>query len=245
MLVDHMLCTIDGARTTELAQLGSDVSRAYANGALSEDDHQRLWEAIEERRTEARTRAAGTLQSAPRRPARPRRAIPRSPDRAASRQRRRDVGQERWLPPNIASQLTQGEISVLSVMVREIVNHGVCDLPNDKIAGLAGVCPTMVKNTRRLAEGHGWISVIHRPVRGQKSLTNLIFALSPELRAWIATRRKMIGGKSVPTAKTSNSTTSTQRPGMVSGYRPKRLGEGGYRPTADQKGVAKVAATSK
>ena len=100
------------------------------------------------------------------------------------------------------SQLTQGETAVLSVMVREIVNSGVCDLPNDKIAGLAGVCPTLVKNTRRRAEDERWINVIHRPRPGQKSLTNLIYALSAELRAWIATRRKMIGGKFVPTAKT-------------------------------------------
>jgi hypothetical protein len=233
MLVDHMLCTIDGARTVELAQLGSDISRAYANGTINEDDHQRLWEAIDERRALDRVAAAGKQKSAPQRPARPRRAIPRSPDRAASRQRRRDVGQERWLPPGIASKLTQGEIAVLSVMVREIVKHGVCDLPIDKIAGLAGVCPTLVKNTRRLADGHGWLTVIHRPVPGQKSLTNLIYALSPELLAWIATRRRMIGGKSVPTTKTGNSDTSTRKPGMVSGYRSKRLGEGslGYRPT--------------
>ena len=77
MLVDHMLCTIDGARTTELAQLGSDISRAYGNGHLSEDDYQRLWEAIEERRTETRpkTRAAAR----PRRCERSRR--PRQPQR--------------------------------------------------------------------------------------------------------------------------------------------------------------------
>ena len=215
MLVDHMLCTIDGARTVELAQLGSDISRAYANGTINEDDHQRLWEAIDERRALDRVAAAGKQKSAPQRPARPRRAIPRSPDRAASRQRRRDVGQERWLPPGIASKLTQGEIAVLSVMVREIVNHGVCDLPTDKIAGLAGVCPTMVKNTRRLAEGHGWISVIHRPRPGQKSLTNLVYALSPELRAWIATRRRMIGGKSVATAQTRYSNTLPKNPRKV------------------------------
>ena len=202
MLVDHMLCTIDGARTTELAQLGSDVSRAYGNGQLGEDDYQRLWEAIQERRAETRPKPRTAPSGAPQSPARPRRTIPRSPDRAASQQRRRDVGQERWLPPNIASQLTQGEVAVLSVMVREIVDHGVCDLPNDKIAGLAGVCATMVKNVRRLAEGHGWIQVIHRPRPGQKSLTNLIYALSPELRAWIETRRRMIGGKRLPTAKT-------------------------------------------
>ena len=121
----------------------------------------------------------------------------------------------------------------------------MCDLSNDKIAGLAGVCTTMVKNTRRLAEGHGWITVIHRPRPGQKSKTNLIYALSPEMRVWIATRRKMIGGKLVPTTKTCNSDTSTRRPGMAPGYRPKGLGEGslGHRPI--EKVDAKVAAGPK
>ena len=142
------------------------------------------------------------------------------------------------MPPNIASQLTQGEVAVLSVMVREIVNHGVCDLPTDKIAGLAGVCPTLVKNTRRLAEGHGWIRVTHRPRRGQKSLTNLVYALSPELRAWIATRRRMIGGKFVPPTQARYSNTSTRKPGMVPGLPPKRG-------SAMEEGVAGVAGTSK
>jgi hypothetical protein len=205
MFVDHMLCTIDGARSTELANIGSDISRAYGNGALCEDDYQRLWEAIKERQQEIRAARQPTPLSAPQAAVRPRRAIPRSPDRAASRQRRRDIGQERWLPPSIASKLTPGEIAVLSVEVREIVKHGVCSLPNDAIAGMAGVCETMVKNTRRLTVLLGFIRVIHRPRRGQKSKTNLIYALSAELKAWIATRRKMIGkigGKCLPPTQT-------------------------------------------
>jgi hypothetical protein len=203
MLVDHVLCAIDGARATELAHLGSDISRAYGNGHICEDDYQRLWEAIGERQREIRAARQPAPLSAPRAAVRPRRTIPRSPDRAASRQRRRDIGQERWLPPSIASKLTPGEIAVLSVEVREIVKHGVCSLPVDAIAGMAGVCATTVKNTRRLAEGLGFIRVIHRPRPGQKSKTNLIYALSPELKAWIATRRRMIGGKFVPPTQTS------------------------------------------
>ena len=238
MHVDDIADRIAIASGLELDDIIRDAWCDHVNGRLSENDMEAITEAARARRAETHPKPRAAPSSAPQRPARPRRTIPRGLDRIASRQRRRSVGQERWLPPNIASQLTQGEIAVLSVMVREIVNHGVCDLPTDKIAGLAGVCPTMVKNTRRLAEGHGWISVIHRPRPGQKSLTNLVYALSPELRAWIATRRRMIGGKFMPTAKTSNSTTSTRRPGMVSNYRNKRLGEGGYRPAADQKGTA-------
>jgi hypothetical protein len=202
MLVDHVLCVIDGARSTELAQLGSDISRAYDNGHISEDDHQRLWEAIGERRQEIQAARQPARLSTPKAVLRPRRAIPRSPDRAASRQRRRDIGEERWLPPSIASKLTPGEKAVLSVEVREIVKHGVCSLPNDAIAGMAGVCETLVKNTRRLTTLLGFIRVIHRPRRDQKSKTNLIYALSPELKAWIATRRRMVGGKRLPPAQT-------------------------------------------
>jgi hypothetical protein len=217
MLVDHILCTIDGAQTTELARVGSDISRAYGNGALSEDDYQRLWEAIRERQEEIRAARQPTHVSALRALLRPRRAIPRSPDRAASRQRRRDVGQERWLPPSIASKLTPGEIAVLSVEVREIVKHGVCSLPIDQIAGLAGVCPTLVKNTRRLTVLLGFIRVIHRPRRGQKSKTNLIYALSAELKAWISTRRRMIGpigGKHLPPAQTDSERKSQSGIGL-------------------------------
>jgi hypothetical protein len=222
MFVDHMLCTIDGAQTTELAQLGSDISRAYGNGALNEDDYQRLWEAIDARRQETRAARQSAPLGVPKAVPRPRRVIPRSPDRAASRQRRRDVGQERWLPPSIASKLTPGEIAVLSVEVREIVKHGVCSLPVDAIAGMAGVCATTVKNTRRLAEGLGFIRVIRRPRRGQKSKTNLIYALSPELRAWIATRRKMIGGKLVPSTQTDLSKKAQHGIAMPRQNRPQR-----------------------
>jgi hypothetical protein len=212
MHVDDIADRIAIASGLELDDIIRDAWCDHVNGRLSENDMEAITEAARTRRQEIQAARRPTPSNAPQRPARPRRTIPRAPSRVASRQRRRDVGQQRWLPPNIASQLTQGEVAVLSVMVREIVNHGVCDLPNDKIAGLAGVCPTLVKNTRRLAEGHGWISVIHRPRPGQKSLTNLIYALSPELRAWIATRRRMIGGKFVPPTQTRYSNTSPQNP---------------------------------
>jgi hypothetical protein len=245
MLIDNLTDQIAlAASPVELDEAVKAMWGHHFAGDITETEVEVLDEAARARRdvlqpprAETRPKLRPAPSSPSQRPVRPRRAIPRSPDRVASRQRRRDVGQERWLPPNIASQLTQGEISVLSVMVREIVNHGVCDLPNDKIAGLAGVCPTLVKNTRRRAENEEWIKVIHRPVRGQKSLTNLICALSPELRTWIATRRKMIGGKFVPPTKTGNSTTSSQRSGMVPGYRSKGLSEGRFGPkTAPDRG---------
>lgn len=206
MFVDSILCAVDAAGSSELSVIGSDVSRAFGNGMLVEDDYQRLWEAIGARQQELRVAREAPRLSAPAFIVRPRRSSPRSPDRAASRQRRRDVGQERWLPPSIARRLTQSEVAVLSVMVREIVKHGVCSLPIDAIAAMAGVCATTVKSARRLATVLGLIRVVFRPVRGRKSKTNLVYALSAELKLWIATRRRIvasvIGGKSLPPTKT-------------------------------------------
>jgi len=113
MLVDHMLCTIDGARTIELAQLGSYISRAYANGVLSEDDHQRLWEAIQERRTETRPIPRAVPSSAPGASAR---RPQRSPDRQASIERRRRLVASGPLPPPLAARFTWGEQAVMRIV---------------------------------------------------------------------------------------------------------------------------------
>jgi hypothetical protein len=147
MLADDIADRITVAGPAELDAIIRDAWVDHTNGRLSENDMEVLDEAARARRVSfspsASRQPPGAPQNAPRSPARPRRAIPRSPDRTASRQRRRDVGQERWLPPIIASKLTQAEIAVLSVEVREIVKHGVCSLPVDAIAGMAGVCPTL------------------------------------------------------------------------------------------------------
>jgi hypothetical protein len=124
MLADDIGDRIAAACPAEIDDLIRDAWCHHVDGRLSETDMEIIdeaararREAFQARRTETRPKPRAAPSSAPPRPARPRRAIPRSPDRAASQQRRRDVGQERWLPPNIASQLTQGEIAVLSVMV--------------------------------------------------------------------------------------------------------------------------------
>jgi hypothetical protein len=204
MFTDQLTSAIAGARSEEFDHLSRKLWAAHGAGAISDGDAQASAEAIAVRQKEIREARQPAKIIAPR-VSLPRRRAIRSPDRAKSRQRRRDVGQERWLPPSIANKLTQGEIAVLSVIVREIVKHGVCSLPVDRIAGEAGVCATMVKNAQRLARALGWITIVHRPRRGQKSLTNLIYALNAELRLWLRTRRKMTGmtgGKKMPPTQT-------------------------------------------
>jgi hypothetical protein len=219
MLVDHMLCAIDGARTTELAQVGSDISRAYANGALSEDDYQRLWEAIQERRSETRPKPRTAPSGAPRVSARRQ----RTPDRQASIERRRRLVASGPLPPPLAARFTWGEIAVMRIVGDECRAHGCCALHIDAIAARAGVHRTTVQNALREAQGRGEvpgapiISVQERRRKGQRSLTNIIRIVSREWSDWLCKgpRRSPIGVGSncTPDKKLSSTDTSKKERG--------------------------------
>ena len=95
---------------------------------------------------------------------------------------------------------------MLCIVGFEIKRCGVCDLPIEKIAALAGVCRTMVQNTIHEARRLGHITIVERPQRGSKSLTNLVRICSPEWRAWLArgpSAARLIGSKLVKTASTT------------------------------------------
>jgi hypothetical protein len=96
-----------------------------------------------------------------------------SPDREASRNRRRMLARDGRMPPAIRVRYTEGEASALAVIAGEVKHHGVCDLPTDKIAALAGVGRTTVQNAMREAVRLGHIQVERRPIKGRKNDTNL------------------------------------------------------------------------
>jgi hypothetical protein len=98
----------------------------------------------------------------------------RSPDRLASRERRRALGGSGALPDGLRRQYIEGQRAVLTIIAGEVKHHGICDLPIDKIAALAGVCRTTVQTTLHEARRLGHLKITERPVRGSKSLTNLI-----------------------------------------------------------------------
>jgi hypothetical protein len=110
---------------------------------------------------------------------------PRSPDRAASRARRRQLGGSGALPDPLRQSYTEGQRAVLCVIAGEVKKAGRCDLPIDKIGALAGVGRTTVQTTLHEARRLGHIRVQERPQRGRKSLTNVIEILSREWLAWI------------------------------------------------------------
>jgi hypothetical protein len=108
-----------------------------------------------------------------------------SPDREASRIRRRQLARDGHMPPDVRARFTEGEASALRVIAGEVKHHGVCDFPIDKIATLAGVGRTTVQNAVREAGRLGYVQLERRPIKGRKNDTNLVRIVSPEWLAWI------------------------------------------------------------
>lgn len=134
---------------------------------------------------------------------------PRSPDRQASRDRRRRLGGSSAMPDTLRHHYTEGQRSVLCIIAGEIKRHGVCDLPIDRIAALAGVCRTTVQTTLHEARRLNHIRITERPVRGRKHLPNLIVIVSSEWRTWIKrgpTAHRPIGSKTVNLVSTTKIT---------------------------------------
>lgn len=134
---------------------------------------------------------------------------PRSSSRQASRDRRRRLGGSSALPDTLRHYYTEGQRAVLCIIAGEIKHHGVCDLPIGKIAALAGVCRTTVQTTLHEGRRLFHLKVIERPMRGRKSLTNLVQIVSTEWRAWISrapSAHRPRGSNSVKMASTTKNT---------------------------------------
>jgi hypothetical protein len=110
---------------------------------------------------------------------------PRSPDRQASRDRRRTLGSSSSMPPALRAFFTEGQRAVLCIVVGEVKRHGTCTLPYDQIAALAGVCRTTVQTTMHEARRLGLINITERARPGRKNLTNVIRIVSAEWLTWM------------------------------------------------------------
>jgi hypothetical protein len=129
---------------------------------------------------------AGVARTKPRRGKRtPKRYRPRSPDREASRNRRRMLGGGGALPNTIRWHYTEGERAVLCVVAGEMQANGYCDLPLDAIAARAGVSRTTTQNALRQAAALNHVKVTRRPRLGAKSLPNVVEVVSLEWLLWI------------------------------------------------------------
>jgi hypothetical protein len=131
---------------------------------------------------------------------------PRSPDRKASRDRRRTWARGALMPAALRSAYTEGQAAALAVIAKEAQAEGDCRLPLDKVAALAGVCRTIVQSALHEARRLGHVTITERPQRGRKSLTNIVAIISPEWRAWLRLGAPRQGGIGSKFSKTANPT---------------------------------------
>jgi hypothetical protein len=203
------------AAPDQLDRLARVMWQGYGEGAISEDDATFLNSCINRRRPLGRASASGHLRQAGKIFARTAnrmgsrftpRQRPRSPDRKASRDRRRMLGGSSALPDDLRHHYTEGQRSVLCIVAGEVKHHGICDLPIDKIAALASVYRTTVQTTMREAHRLHHIGITERPRPSQKSLPNLVEIVSPEWRSWIRrapSATRLMGSNSVKMVSTT------------------------------------------
>lgn len=182
MLIEQFTEAAAGARTMQaLDNVAKMAWKALGQGLLSDADAEAVSTAVEARRSRMR----GFQAPSAKRPPVTRYKPPTSPDRRASIERRRRQAMSGALPPAIACQFTQGEVAVLAVIARIVKQQGSCDAHIDKLAALAGVCRTTVKNALRQAKRLDLLTVDERRRRGQRSDTNIVRITSPEWRTWL------------------------------------------------------------
>jgi hypothetical protein len=167
-------------------------SKWHPSGVVTDSEAELLTEAVERRRPTSRRalpvgggvasvgRLAGRVQRRfmPRKPQ-------RSPDRKASRERRRMLGGSGCMPSKMGMMFTEGERAVLCIVASEVKSKGLCDDAIDAIAARAGVCRTTAQNAMHEGRRLGIITVTERPRRGMKSLTNIVRICSREWLNWI------------------------------------------------------------
>lgn len=186
------------------AELAASVRRMVARTWLDED-------AVAFERGAASTRPARAAQR-PMDPSASRfkpRQRPRSPDRKASRDRRRMLGGSSAVPPQLRHCYTEGQRAVLCIVAGEVGRRGVCDLSIDKIAALAGVCRTTVQTTLHEAKRLGHVRITERPQPGRKHLPNVVEIISAEWRVWLKrgpSSHRPIGSSSVNLVSTTRRT---------------------------------------
>ena len=193
MSTNYLREAIDAARNdARLVELSGAIWQEHRAGALDDDEAQALAEIIHARRTALRGPQAASGADQGRRMGRPsiyppKRTQPR-PDRSRSRERRRRHARARWIPDHLADGFTDGELATLAIVAEEHAAKGICDLSVGKIAGLAGVSESTVRNALRQARALALLVIEHRPRPGRPHLPNLIRLVDRAWLAWIARR---------------------------------------------------------
>jgi hypothetical protein len=181
-----MQAAIEGAGTlAQMDALSRQLWQGHGAGALGDHEAQSLAERLHGRRSAIREGIRPVGIPAGRASLFPPRRSPRSPDRIASRERRRLLACSGPLPPQIAVRFTEGQRAVLRIVADEVAAKGVCGLCVDAIAARAGVCRRLAQGALRLAAGDGLLTIEERRHEGRKNSPNLVRIISAEWQMWI------------------------------------------------------------
>jgi hypothetical protein len=209
-LATQIAGAIELAQFHQLNDLSCDLWKAYGAGHLDDTEAQALAEQIEARRPSPhcpRGAGASAKNHAINFVSRPK--PQRSPDKQASIERRRRLARQSPVPPKLVDKFTQGEHAALTVVCGEIQRCGLCAWCLAKIAAIAGVGKTTVKNAMRKARALGLLHTKERRRRGQKSLTNIVRVLRKSWGAWL----RHIGGKKFASTTDKDRKYDAGRPG--------------------------------
>jgi hypothetical protein len=204
MLTHQFEAAIAAASPSKLTEINGAIWKALKAGALSEDDAGRLSEAIHARKTLAKATTGPVTGAAPLGRLKsifPPKRRQRSPDKAASLERRRTIAASGPLPPALAARYTTGQLAVLGVVGDEIAARGECLLTVGEIAARAGVSHRLAQTAVRLAEADGLLVVLERRRKGDVNLSNVVRILSREWKAWLARR----GGRGCRSSRPTDS----------------------------------------
>jgi hypothetical protein len=185
MFAEQLDTAIATASLNALDQLARTLWQGVAAGAISDDQAQRLAEAIEARRAPARAARVTVGIPLGRNSIFPPRRVQRSPDRARSIERRRTLAASGPMPPTLACRFTTGELAVLRIVADAVRDNGQCVLPVDAIAARAGVCRTTAQNAIRQAAREGLLTVQERRREGRRNDYNVLRIVSREWMTWI------------------------------------------------------------
>ncbi|MGU3541018.1 hypothetical protein [Methylobacterium sp. A54F] len=242
-----MRAAIDGARTlAQMDELSRQVWQAHAAEAVTDQEAQGLAEALHGRRSAIREGIVPVGIPAGRASLFPPRRRPVSPNKAASRDRRRLLACSGPMPPQLAARFTVGQLAVLRIIGDEVAAKGVCGLCVDAIAARAGVCRRLAQGAVRLAEGDGLLTIEERRHQGRRSDPNLIRVLSREWQAWLKRGRRSAppppgkggGCKTLHPTDKGVLTPGTARPAAPSKKLPERQGRS---PDSSHRESARVA----
>jgi hypothetical protein len=209
MFIDQLRASVEAAQSlSSISSLETSIWKTAWPNHINDVDAQQLADILHCKRKALLAAQAAKVPLGFTKPRAPRIT---GPKKVAAIERRRRLARASPVPPELVDQFTQGEHAVITVVAGEIQRAGRCDWCLDRIAAIAGVCKTLVRNAMRKGRAVGLLFSLERRRAGQKSLTNVVRALRQSWGAWL----KRVGCRKLESTtdrfKTNGSNASVER----------------------------------